>query len=188
MRMAPPLGLIRPATRRSKVDLPQPDGPTTATNSSRPIDSEASANAGTNSPSLDSKVLLACAISIIALLLGRHQAHVDELLGILLGVEILGLRDDVVGVGQLRGIKPEETDLLRRLVEDVFQDRLDIGLGILDRELRVALVVQDGSLVNVVAGPDVRFFQCDDEAAQEIGILLDRLLGREPAVGVNLEA
>ena len=33
MRMVPPLGSISPATIFSSVDLPQPDGPSTQTNS-----------------------------------------------------------------------------------------------------------------------------------------------------------
>ena len=33
MRISPPVTVSRPAIRRSRVDLPQPDGPSSATNS-----------------------------------------------------------------------------------------------------------------------------------------------------------
>src|SRR6266699_2290007 len=53
---APALGATRPATRRSKVDLPQPDGPTRQTNSLRSASSDTSASASTSSPARVRKV------------------------------------------------------------------------------------------------------------------------------------
>jgi hypothetical protein len=45
--MTPVVGCTRPLTRRKIVDLPQPDGPTRATNSPSPILSVVVAKAGT---------------------------------------------------------------------------------------------------------------------------------------------
>ena len=45
-RAVPESAGIRPETIFSSEDLPQPDGPTTATNSPRPMVSDASATAG----------------------------------------------------------------------------------------------------------------------------------------------
>ena len=43
----PALGRIRPATMRSKVDFPQPDGPTRVTNSLAWMESDTSSSATT---------------------------------------------------------------------------------------------------------------------------------------------
>ena len=53
----PPVGGTRPATSRSSVDLPQPDGPTRQTNSLRRTSSETSDMATTCSPPRVTKVL-----------------------------------------------------------------------------------------------------------------------------------
>ena len=45
-RTSPPLAAIRPVTNFMMVDLPQPEGPTTATNSPLSMPSVASASAG----------------------------------------------------------------------------------------------------------------------------------------------
>ena len=50
----PAEGTIRPATHVSRVDLPQPDGPTTETNSPLRILNETLPNAGVIRPLLDS--------------------------------------------------------------------------------------------------------------------------------------
>src|SRR5215212_6697032 len=52
----PPVGATKPATRRSNVDLPQPDGPTRQTNSFRRTSSETSDMATTCSPPRVTKV------------------------------------------------------------------------------------------------------------------------------------
>src|ERR1700674_3473478 len=76
MRMVPELTSSRPATSRSVVDLPQPDGPTSTTNSSSSISRSRSVTAGT-AP----YILPICSNATLAMVIFPPKSPVSPLTG-----------------------------------------------------------------------------------------------------------
>ena len=137
MATLPEVGRIRPDARRKRVDLPQPDGPTMVMNSLSPMVSEMSSRATTSAPSRERNTLNRRSISIMCWVetvrgdAGRtargrsgglaslgHEAGVDGLTRIPLGVQTLGGGDGLVGEGQPGVVDLAEAGGLRVVVKD----------------------------------------------------------------------
>src|SRR6185312_10209414 len=118
MLTVPRVGKIRPAIRRSRVDLPQPDGPSTARNSLRPMSNVMPSSAVTAPPSARPKVCSTSAkritreCSLIAALPGAQRVlfaqerAVHRGLGVeLVEGDILRLCGPFPGLGEERLLK-----------------------------------------------------------------------------------
>src|SRR3954452_833768 len=201
----PSVGATRPATRRSNVDLPHPDGPTRQTNSLRRTSSEMSAMATTCSPPRVTKVFATWSRTIT---LNRPRAHADRrrvkprhalqslvrkerqvegLFGIPFRIEILRFRDRLPGRRETlrRNFAPAE--LLLMICEDKSHDGLHTVDAIVECDLGHFLNVELAGFFWVVARPFKRALDCAQEAPGQFWPLGDGSIGRDDRGRIDLD-
>src|SRR3954468_2451994 len=200
----PSVGATRPATRRSNVDLPHPDGPTRQTNSLRRTSSETSAMARTCSPPRVTKVLATWSRTITlnrpraradSHLKPRHalqslvrkEQQVERLVRIPFRIEILRFRDRLPGRRETlrRNFAPAE--LLLMICEDKSHHGLHTVDAIVERDLGHFLNVELAGFFWVVARPFKRALDCAQEAPGQFWPLGDGFIRRDDRGRIDLE-
>src|SRR5262245_5334475 len=182
---------INPAMRFSSVVLPQPDGPTTDTNSPEATLSDVRESAITAPPktcSMSSTTMVASATAGPVRPLSRRsrRLRVDERverdgLADLLGVDVEV--DDALGRRTVDVHVVGGHDRLQPLAEDVVGVRLvpDLDQRLVNREERVEVLG--------IAHPALGILGCGDDRVDDLGALLDHRLGHGEGNGcpVHLE-
>src|SRR5471032_1174621 len=182
----PAVGRMRPATIRNKVDLPHPDGPTSAMNSSRSIVSDTSSSAVTWSPSRLLKTRVTRLRPITALLC--HEARVDRLLVVPVLGQILRFGDRLPG--ELEPVRAflAPAEFLAVIVEHETHHRADAMHAVVQLDLGEARDMQFAGFFGIVARPFEGFLAGGQEALPQVRLLLDQLVGADQRGGVDPEA
>src|SRR5262245_1726999 len=178
----------RPPTSRSKVDFPQPEGPTKQTNSLRWTEIETLVRAATRSRSRDTKCLETFSISITRTGSLLHQRGVDRLLVVPFRIELLRLGNRLPCEREPLGALLAPTELLGVIVEDEGQRGAQAAQAVVECNLGDFLHVQLTGFLWVVARELESFLDGAQEAPGQVGLFGNHLVGGDDGGREDLEA
>src|SRR5262245_14296670 len=178
----------RPPTSRSRVDLPQPEGPTRQTNSLRRIEIETFVRAATRSRSRVTKCLDTFSISITWAGSLLDEGGVDGLLVVPFRLEFLRFRNcSPCKLEPLRALLAP-TILLGMVVEDETERGAQAAQAVVKRDLGDLLDVQFTGFLRIVARELEGLFNCAQEALGEVWLFGDHLVAGDDRGSEDLEA